>query len=168
MNWIHINQSNNSGNNKQTFHAFLFNIRNYSLEVINLQLRESELNIILPRVNNFDIKQEKPWNICFIICHQHQTRSGKIRANKTQQVSFKTLYFFCENWITTYLTTTPSKTFHIFVAIFFLKSLTHEKFNRIQIFLTWNWQLIRDWPEIKLENMIHIYDVSIIDVTGVQ
>ena len=29
-------------------------------------------------------------------------------------------------------------------------------------------KLIRDWHEIKLENMIHFYDVTIIDVTGVQ
>ena len=37
--------------------------------------REAELNIILPRVNNFDIKQKKAWNICFIIYPQHQTKS---------------------------------------------------------------------------------------------
>ena len=46
-------------NIKQKFHAFLFNIRNYSPEVINIQRREAELNIILPRVNNFDIKQKR-------------------------------------------------------------------------------------------------------------
>ena len=40
----------------ELFHAFSFNIRNYSPEVINIQGREAELNIILPRVNNFDIK----------------------------------------------------------------------------------------------------------------
>ena len=45
--------------NKQIFHAFLFNIRNYSTEVIDIQRREAELNIISPRVNNFDIKQKK-------------------------------------------------------------------------------------------------------------
>ena len=50
--------------------------------------------IIQPRVNNFDIKQKKAWNICFIICHQHQTRSGKIKTNKTQQTSVKTQVFF--------------------------------------------------------------------------
>ena len=33
-----------------------FNIRNYSPEVINIQRRETELNTILSRVNNFDIK----------------------------------------------------------------------------------------------------------------
>ena len=52
------------------FHAFLFNIRNYSPEVINIQRREAELNIILPRVNSFNIKQKKAWNICFNIWHQ--------------------------------------------------------------------------------------------------
>ena len=72
----------------------MFNIRNYSPEVINIQRREAELNIILPRVNNFDIKQKKAWNICFIICHQHQTRSGKIKTNKTQQISVKAQDFF--------------------------------------------------------------------------
>ena len=69
----------------------------------------------------------------------------------------------------TYLATTPSKSFYIiFADIFFLTSLTHEKINGIGIFPTWNWQLIRDWHEIKQENMIHIYDVTIIDVTRVQ
>ena len=29
---------------------------------INIQRREAEVNIILPRVNNFDIKQKKAWN----------------------------------------------------------------------------------------------------------
>ena len=80
-------------NIKEIFHVFLFNIRNYSPEVINIQLREAELNIILPRVNNFDIKQEKVWNSCFIIRHQHQTRSGKTNPNKTQQISVKTQVF---------------------------------------------------------------------------
>ena len=35
----------------------LFVIKNYSPEAINIQRHEVELNIILPRVNNFDIKQ---------------------------------------------------------------------------------------------------------------
>ena len=43
-------------NNKKLFHAFLFNIRNCSPEIINIQQREVELNITLPRVNNFGIK----------------------------------------------------------------------------------------------------------------
>ena len=48
-------------NNKQIFHAFLFNIRNYSPEEINIQRREAGLNIILLRMNNFDVKQKKIW-----------------------------------------------------------------------------------------------------------
>ena len=44
-------------NVKQIFHAFLFNIKNYSPEVINIKRREAKVNIILPRVKNFDIKQ---------------------------------------------------------------------------------------------------------------
>ena len=46
-------------NNNQLFHAFLFDIRNYSSEVINIQRHKAELNILLPRVNNFNIKQKK-------------------------------------------------------------------------------------------------------------
>ena len=45
--------------NEQIFHALLFNIKNYSPEVTNIQRCEAELNIILTRVNNFDIKQKK-------------------------------------------------------------------------------------------------------------
>ena len=45
-----------SSNIKQIFHAFLFNIRDYSPEVINF---------ILPRVNNFDIKQKKGMEYLF-------------------------------------------------------------------------------------------------------
>ena len=48
----------NYSNIKQIFHAFLFNIKNYSPEVINIKRREAKLNIILPRVNNFDIKEK--------------------------------------------------------------------------------------------------------------
>ena len=56
---------------------------------INIQRREAEVNIILPRVNNFDIKQKKAWNICFIRWHQHQTRFRKMKAIKTQQFRSK-------------------------------------------------------------------------------
>ena len=56
----------------------------------------------------------------------------------------------------------------LLVNYFILKPLTHEKVNIIRIFLTWNWQLICDWREIKQGNLIHIYDIAIIDVTGVQ
>ena len=82
--------------NKKIFLAFLFNTRNYSLEVINIQRRKAELNIILPRVNNFDIKQKKAWNICFIMCYQHQTRSGKIKTNKAEHFILFLLIFFSE------------------------------------------------------------------------
>ena len=41
---------------QQIFHAVLLNIRNFSPDVINIQRREAELNIILLRVNNVDVK----------------------------------------------------------------------------------------------------------------
>ena len=50
--------------------------------------------IILLSLNVFDIKQKDTWIICFIIWHQHQTRSRKIKGNKTQQISVKTQIIF--------------------------------------------------------------------------
>ena len=35
------------------------------------------------------------------------------KTNKTQQISLKAQGFFCKNWITTYSTTTPRKSFYI-------------------------------------------------------
>ena len=84
--------SDNDKNNKQIFYTFLFNFRNYSL--INIQRRDVELNILLLGMNNFDIKQKETWNICFVISHQHQTRSRKIKANRTQQILVTTQVIF--------------------------------------------------------------------------
>ena len=47
-------------------------------------------------MNNFDIKQKRH-EICFIICHHQQTRSGKIKTNKIQQISVKTENFLHKN-----------------------------------------------------------------------
>ena len=60
---------------KQIFHAFLFNNRNYLPEVSNYQRREVELNITLPRINNFNIKQK--WHEIFALLYvpQHQEKS---------------------------------------------------------------------------------------------
>ena len=54
----------NEENVMQIFHAFLFNITNYSPEVINIPRREDEFNIMLPRVNNFVIKQKRHGIFC--------------------------------------------------------------------------------------------------------
>ena len=54
-----------SGDKKQIFHVFLFNIRNYSSEFINIQRREVDLNIILPKVNNFDNNKKKDTEYLF-------------------------------------------------------------------------------------------------------
>ena len=99
--WIH-----DINNTKQIFHAYL----------LNIDIKQIGMEWI--RVNQK--QKKKAWNICFIICHQHQTRSGKIKANKTQQISVKIQVFFRKNKTTTYLTATPSKLFYIiFVDIFF-------------------------------------------------
>ena len=67
----------------------MFIIRNYSPEIINIQRREAELNITLPRVNNFDIKQKDMKYMPPI-----PNRIGKMKANKTKQISIKALVFF--------------------------------------------------------------------------
>ena len=66
-------------NSKLISHVFLFNIRNYSPEISNIQRRDTELNIVLSRVN----KQKLAWNICFIIYPQHQIKSW-VNANKAK------------------------------------------------------------------------------------
>ena len=43
-----------------------------SPEVINIQRRDAELNIILLRVNNFDIKQKNTWN--FVLLYATNTK----------------------------------------------------------------------------------------------
>ena len=85
--------------------------------------------MILPRMNNFNIKQKRAWNTCFILWHQDQTRSRKIKANKPQQISVKTqvLVVKTELHVKT-VTTTTSKSFYIiFVDIFFSKHEPMEK-----------------------------------------
>ena len=74
--------------NKQIFHAFFYNIRDYSPKVINI--------ILLPRVNNFDIKQKS--HGIFVLLHATNTKQNmeRLKTNKTQQISVKT-FFFCKN-----------------------------------------------------------------------
>ena len=60
----------------------------------------------------------------FIICQQHQTRPGKLKANKqnteTRQILFTTQDFVCKNLTITYLAATLRKSIYIiFVNIFF-------------------------------------------------
>ena len=85
-----------------------------------------ELNIELLKVNNFNIKQKKGMECIYIyiICHQHQTRPGKLKTNKqnmeTRQISVTTQDFVRKNLTTTYLTTTLRKLICIiFVNIYF-------------------------------------------------
>ena len=61
-----------------------------SPDVINVIV--IKLNIILPRMSNFSIKQKKTRTICFIICHQDQARSGKVKA-----IFNKSIFFFLDN-----------------------------------------------------------------------
>ena len=96
---------NNDDDNKQIFHAFLFNIRNYSPEVINIQRREAELNIILPRVNNFDIKQN--WHGIFVSFYTPSTKQN-IESMLKGKINFSdntTFFIFTKSLTITYLTT---------------------------------------------------------------
>ena len=133
-------------------------IRNYSPEVSNIQRREAELNIISLRVNNFDIKQKR--HGIFVLSYT---------TNKIHHISVIAQVFFGKTELQhIQLQLLINHFILLWFIFFFQKSLTHEKINRIRIFLTWNWQLIWDCCEIKQENMIHLYDAIIIDVTGVQ
>ena len=59
-----------------------------------LQQEKRDIRILLPII--ISILNKKAGNICFIICHQHETRSGKIKTNKTANFGQNTK-FFCEN-----------------------------------------------------------------------
>ena len=63
-----------------------------------------------------------------------------------------------------------NKTQHILVKtqFFFVKTEQRHIKLQLRVFLAWSWQLIRDWRKVKQENMIHIHDITIIDVAGVQ
>ena len=71
---------------EQIFRTFLFNIRNYSPEVTNVQQHEAELKIIFSRVNNFDIKQEM-YGI-FVLLYATNTKQdlGRLRLTKHRKV----------------------------------------------------------------------------------
>ena len=79
----------------------MFNIRNYSPEVSNIQRREAKLNIILPTVNNVAIKQKSAWNIYFVIYSHHQTKfwlnAKKAKKKKKKSMSAKLSFFFFKN-----------------------------------------------------------------------
>ena len=92
-----VNDCGFSTDNKQIFQAFLFNIRNYSPEVINIQRRKTELNITLPTVNNFDIKQKKGMEYLF---YYMPPTPNNIWQDKDQQNSAnfgQNTSFFCKN-----------------------------------------------------------------------
>ena len=74
---------------EQIFRTFLFNIRNYSPEVTNVQQREAELKIIFSRVNNFDIKQEM-YGI-FVLLYAINTKQdlGRLKLTKHRKVRSK-------------------------------------------------------------------------------
>ena len=79
--------------NKQIVHAFLFNIRYYSPEVIDIQLCEEELNNILLMVNNFDIKQKRYGIFTLLYATNTKTRSWRIMAKKTANFGKNTRFF---------------------------------------------------------------------------
>ena len=143
--------------NKQIFHAFLFNIRNYS--------RETSLNIILPRVNNFNIKQKRQGIFVLLYATNTKQHLGRYRLTNFGQ---NTSIFFEKTELRHIKLQLLVNYFILFLLEFFSGIISPWKINRIRNFLTWNWQVIRDWRKIKQENMIHIYDITVIDVKGVQ
>ena len=74
--------------NKEIFHAFLFNIRNYSPEVRNIQRREMKLNITLPRVNNLNIKQK--WHGTFAYYIAQAPNKKWMNVNKAKNIPVTT------------------------------------------------------------------------------
>ena len=76
-----LNNVDTNYNFKQIFLVFLFNIRKYSPKV---------MNIILPRLNNFDIKQKRRGMLVLL----YATNTKKDLANQTQQILVKAQVFF--------------------------------------------------------------------------
>ena len=75
------------------FHAFLFNIRNYSPEVINIQRREAELNIILPRMNNSILNKKLHGIFVFLYATNTKQDLGRQRLTKRSKVWSKHEFF---------------------------------------------------------------------------
>ena len=111
----------------------------------------------------------------FVLLYATNTKKkfGMIKAKITQQISGQNTRGFCKKWTTTYSTTTPSKSFYTIFLISFLKSFVSEIIN------PWKNQWNSNFPNMKLttyprltwdqaKNMIHIYELRIIGVTGAQ
>ena len=56
-------------------------------------------------MNNFDIKQNLAWNICFIIYPQYQAKSW-VNANKAEKILMTTELFFQKKFSTIAYSTT--------------------------------------------------------------
>ena len=69
----------------------MFNIRNYSPKVVGIQRREVELNILLPSVSNFDIKQ-KGMEYLLYYMPPAPNKIWEDKANETQQIWAKTKF----------------------------------------------------------------------------
>ena len=108
---------------KQMFHAFLFNIRNYSSEVRNIQRRKSELNIILPRVNN-SILTKDGMVYLFFTYTKHETKSEWMFTRHIIIPVTTELSFLKKNQLE-----------HFF---FFFELFVNQQNSN---FATWNWQL---------------------------
>ena len=108
---------------KQMFHAFLFNIRNYSSEVRNIQRRKSELNIILPRVNN-SILTKDGMVYLFFTYTKHETKSEWMFTRHIIIPVTAELSFLKKNQLE-----------HFF---FFFELFVNQQNSN---FATWNWQL---------------------------
>ena len=72
----------------------MFIIRNSSPEVINIQRREADFNITLPRVDNFDIKQKRHGIFVSLYATNTKQDLGRGKDQQTQQISVKTQVLF--------------------------------------------------------------------------
>ena len=140
---------------KQMFHAFLFNIRNYSSEVRNIQRRKSELNIILPRVNNSILTKDSMimWHNyvpCLFVFYIHQARNKKwVNVHKVHNYSSdnRIIFFLKKNQLE-----------HFFSFWIICKSTEFKLCN----------MKLAAWPEIKSWNLFRINGIAVIDVTKVK
>ena len=75
------------------FHAFLFDIRNDSHEIINIERREAELNIISLKVNNFVLNKKRHGISVLLYATNTKKDLGRKRLTKHSKFWLKHKFF---------------------------------------------------------------------------